>query len=147
MRAAPTLDASRPGPTSGLRRRLVASFALAAGGWSLPAWAERWVALGKREVALSADRDEIPVGAVQGRLRAIKLRVRDRGVQFAHMTVVFGTGHRFEVMLRDFIPAGGETRVIDLPGGERTVARVVLRYTTRPGSTERAEVVLWGLQD
>ncbi|MBN8478737.1 MAG: hypothetical protein J0L91_07205 [Burkholderiales bacterium] len=129
------------------RRRLAAALALVAAGVPLAARAERWIVLGRREVNLGADHDEIPVTSERGKFRAIKLRVRERGVQFAHMTVIFGNGRRFEVLLRDFIPAGGESRIVDLPGSDRTVNRVILRYTTRPGSAERAEVVLWGLQD
>lgn len=115
--------------------------------FALCAFADDWVFLGKRVVALSADRDEIWVGTGEGTFKAIKLRVLDKGVQFDSLLIVLRNGRTIDEPLRDFIPAGGETRAIDLPGRERVITKVILHYTTRPGTLDRAEVELWGLRD
>ena len=71
----------------------------------------------------------------------------DRGVEFDRLLVVFRNGQTVEAQIREFIPAGGETRVIDLPGRNRVIARIIMYYTTRPGTLDRAEVEVWGLRD
>lgn len=109
--------------------------------------ADDWELLGRKTVALGADRDEIWVGTGEGTFKAIKLRVVDTGVEFDRLLVVLRNGRTIDVSIRDFIPAGGETRVIDLPGRERYITKVILHYTTRPGTLDRAEVQLWGLSD
>lgn len=130
---------------SGSERRLFArgvGFALLA--LASPAWAQRWVLLGQRSVRLLGDRDDIVVSGHKGTFRRIRLRVLNRGVEFTEVTVIFGNGERFEVPIRSFIPAGGQTRVIDLPGKERVIRRVMLVYRTRRGADARASVQLWG---
>ncbi len=114
---------------------------------ALCAYADEWVFLGKRTVALSADRDEIWVGSGEGTFKAIKLRVLDKGVEFDRLLVVLRNGRTVEASIREFIPAGGETRVIDLPGRERFITKIIMHYTTRPGTLDRAEVEVWGLRD
>lgn len=114
---------------------------------ALAAVADDWELLGRKTVALGDDRDEIWIGSGEGTFKAIKLRVVDRGVEFDRLLIVLRNGRTIEASIRDFIPAGGETRVIDLPGRERYITKVIMHYTTRPGTLDRAEVQLWGLSD
>ena len=114
---------------------------------ALAAFADDWVVLGRKTVALGTDRDEIWVGSDEGKFKAIKLRVLDTGVEFDRVLVVFRTGRTVEASIREFIPAGGETRVLDLPGRDRVIKKVIMHYTTRPGTLDRAEVEVWGLRD
>jgi len=123
---------------------LSALLVLAASIW---ASADDWVLLGTRTVALANDRDTIWVGEGMGTFKALKLRVVDRGVEFDHALVTFGNGRTVEAQIRSFIPAGGETRVLDLPGRERFISNIVMYYTTRPGTLDRAQVQVWGLRD
>ena len=111
------------------------------------AFADDWVVLGRKTVALGSDRDEIWVGADEGTYKAIKLRVMDKGVEFDRVLVVFRNGRTVEASIRTFIPAGGETRVIDLPGRNRIISKIIFHYTTRPGTLDRAEVEVWGLRN
>lgn len=127
------------------RRRALA--AIGAAPWSvLPATAHAgsWQLLGERSVRLLGDRDEIFVTAARGTMRRIRLRVLDHGVEFFDVTVHFANGERFDVAMRSFIPTGGQTRAIDLPGRDRVIRRVSLTYRTRRGADGRARVQLWG---
>lgn len=103
-----------------------------------------WELLGTRKVGRNVDRDEIRVGAREGTLTRIKLRVRDSGVHFRDLDVHFANGDVQDVAIRRRIPAGGETRVIDLEGQDRVIEKVVLWYNTRAGRRQRATVELWG---
>ncbi len=49
-----------------------------------------------------------------------------------------------DVEIRRLIPAGGETKEIDLPGGKRVIKKVVFVYKTRRAAKRRAVVALWG---
>ena len=126
---------------------IIALAALLVLGAAIWASADDWVLLGTRTVALGADRDEIWVGEGMGTFKAIKLHVVDRGVEFDRLLVAFRNGRTVEAGIRAFIPAGGYTRDIDLPGRERFISRVVMYYTTRPGTLDRAVVEVWGLRD
>ncbi|BCL75103.1 hypothetical protein JHS3_08390 [Jeongeupia sp. HS-3] len=96
---------------------------------------------------LAADHDEIIVTAGAGDFKALQLRTRERAIEMLDMTVVYSTGGRDIIPMRFVIPANGASRVLDLRGHDRNVRKVILRYTTRPGSVERAFVALWGLND
>lgn len=105
-----------------------------------------WVKLGDRTVNHTVDRDEIRVGVRDGDFSKIKLFVRQRAVTFRDVKIHYANGDVQDVDLRRQIPAGGETRVIDLRGGERVIEKVVFWYNTRPARGRRAVVELYGLR-
>jgi hypothetical protein len=104
-----------------------------------------WEKLGQRKVNYKIDRDEIMVTARDGRFSAIKLKVKKGAVNMHKMTIHFGDGTIQQVNLKNRIPAGGETRVIDLKGNKKRVIRkVVFWYDTRNLANKKAVVELWG---
>jgi hypothetical protein len=105
----------------------------------------RWEKLGDRYVSRSTDRDEIKVTFKEGRFDAIKLHVLRRPVHFRDVKIHFGNGDVQDVQIRRQIPAGGETRVIQLKGdAPRVIEKVVFWYTSRGRGRVQAEVELWG---
>ena len=106
-----------------------------------------WTLLGQRTVNHRAERDEVAVGPREGTFERIKLVVRSRAVTFRDVEVHFVNGTRQDVALRSTIRVGGETRAIDLTGGDRRIARVVFVYEThrtRDPRDPRAVVALYG---
>lgn len=106
-----------------------------AGGWEL---------LGKRQVKVRAEKDSIVVTAKEGLFTKLKMKVMRRGVHIGDMKVHFGNGKVQDVKLRSDISAGGETRVIDLPGEGRVIRKIDLIYKTKRGSKGRAMVEVYG---
>jgi hypothetical protein len=106
--------------------------------------AATWKKLGTRTVKHSTDRDVIHVGAKKGTFTAIKLTVKKASVHFIDMKVYFENGDVKDVQIRKLIPRGGETRVIDLPGQNRKIKKVVFWYKTRLKNQKKAKVRLWG---
>lgn len=104
----------------------------------------RWEKLGERKVNYSADRDEIFVTAREGRFTALKIMVKKGGINMHKLVVHFGDGSSEELELRNEIPAGGESRVIDLPGKRRVIHHVVFWYDTKNFADRKAVVELWG---
>ena len=105
---------------------------------------ETWRLLGQRAIEYRLDRDEIVVGADEGRFHQLQLRVRSAPVTLRDLKVHFADGSVQDVAIRKRIPAGGESRVIDLAGGERVLQKVVFWYDTPRRRSGRAVVQLYG---
>lgn len=103
----------------------------------------RWEMLGQRKVNRSLDRDEIIVTAREGAFRKAKLMVRKSPINMHRCVIHFRNGDTQEVAIRNNIPAGGETRVIDIEGNRRIITKVVFWYDTK-GLQDKAVVELWG---
>jgi Protein of unknown function (DUF2541) len=106
--------------------------------------AEAAVLLGCRKVNFGIDRDIIPVGKAAGRYAAIKLTVAQNAIEVFDVTVVYGNGNPDSLAVRSVIPAGGETRWIDLRGARRFLKGISLTYRSIPGFTGRATVCAFG---
>lgn len=89
---------------------------------------DRWTKIGRTTVSDRVERDVIELGARSGRFEAIRLEVGRRAVKFESVEVRYANGERQEIAVRERIPAGGHSRVIDLAGGERVVESILLVY-------------------
>jgi hypothetical protein len=108
-----------------------------------------WVFLGERGVSDHVEKDSIPVTAAEGNFRAVKILVRGRAVQFRRLTIHFGNGTKQEIEGNKVIPAGGESRVIDVVGADRVIKSVEFLYdaqTRRVARSGGATVLLYGLR-
>lgn len=103
-----------------------------------------WVLLGTRAVNDRVDHDVIPVTGAKGNWQAIKITVLRASVDFYRVVVHFGNGTQQEVQLRNTVPAGGETRAIDLTGPDRVINRVEFWYDANTIRGRRAVVRLFG---
>lgn len=90
-----------------------------------------WALLGERVVTDKADHDTIRVGRDRGSFTAIKFEVRRHGVDFHRVVLHFANGEDQRVELRNSIPAGGETRVIDIDGANRIITSIDFWYDAR----------------
>ena len=104
----------------------------------------RWEKLGSRKVNFQGERDEIVVTGQKGSFTALKLKVNNNGINIRKMIVHFGNGQKQDVALRQNIPAGGESRVIDLKGGKRVIHKVVFYYDSKNNRLRRATIELFG---
>ncbi|HZV70351.1 MAG TPA: hypothetical protein VFG10_12435 [Saprospiraceae bacterium] len=107
--------------------------------------AQGWTFLGSAKVhGVGVDHDEILVTGMQGDFSAIKLFVENEGIEFERVVVHFGNGGQQELIIRDFIPAGGETRVLDLTGHDRVIRTVDFYYKSNRVTKRKAKVKLFG---
>lgn len=106
--------------------------------------AKKWDFLGSRVVNFAIDKDEITVTAREGSFKRIKFQVRKAPVHFRKVIVHYRNGSREEVNLRDNIPAGGETRPIDLNGNNRIINKVTFYYNTKVRAKKKGKVKLLG---
>lgn len=103
------------------------------------------VLLGSGRVNGSLDHDTIQAGQ-QGTFRAIQLRVNGGAVNFLRIIVQYGNGTRSEIQVRSNIPAGGSSRIIDLPGDRRIIQRVDFWYTKANWGPTLPRVTLYGVR-
>lgn len=105
-----------------------------------------WDLLGTRQVSDRVDHDLIPVGGGRGDFRRIKFTVQRASVDFHRVVVHFGNGSDQRVEMRNTIPAGGETRAIDLEGNDRVIRSVEFWYDANTVRGRRAQVRVFGMR-
>jgi hypothetical protein len=138
-------NVATPGNSLRLSRRVVVAAAvMGCLLWPAAVMAGDWQKLGSRSVALIGDHDVIPVTVLRGNFRKIKLKVRENDINMNDLTVIYATGAADNMPIRGFIKKGGESRVIDLRGGDRIIRSVQLTYRSVLNSKGRAEVAVWG---
>jgi hypothetical protein len=87
-----------------------------------------WVMLGERTVTDRLDHDVIAVTSERGEFTAVKLAVRRHAVDFHRFVINFANGDKQVIQVRKTIPAGGESRTVDLDGGRRTIHSIEFWY-------------------
>jgi hypothetical protein len=112
---------------------------------SAGALAQRWAYLGEANVDGAADHDNIVVTGSRGAFRAIMIRVQKAPIEFDRVVVHYGDGDSEPIHIRSRIPAGGQTRVIDLPGNRRIIRSVEFWYARASRSPRRPRVRLFGM--
>jgi len=106
----------------------------------------RWVFLGQSQVDGRADHDRIYVGQERGRFQRVQIRVDRAPIEFYRVVVHYGNGRSEELNIRQRIPAGGQTRAIDLRGNERNIDSVEFFYSRGRWNAARSpRVRLYGV--
>ena len=102
-----------------------------------------WQLLGSQSVDGRRDRDTLMVGRYEGKFDQITMVVSDSDLEMRDLTVVFGNGERWSPRLKHTFREGQRSRVIDLPGDNRTIAKIELAYANLPGGG-KARVDVYG---
>jgi hypothetical protein len=85
------------------------------------------------------------VTAAKGEYRAIQIKVEKGPIVFDHVVAHFGNGSSDPISIRTRIPAGGQTRVIDLPGNRRVIESVEFWYERGNWASAKPKVRLFGM--
>ena len=104
---------------------------------------QQWNLSGEKKVSFLVDRDVIHVTG-NDNYRQIKLKIKDGPVHILDMDVHFENGDKFDVAIKQKFANGGESRVIDLPGGSRNIKKIEFWYETRGFAKGRGRVQVWG---
>jgi hypothetical protein len=106
----------------------------------------RWESLGCQRVGFLDTKDSIRVGRREGAFRAIKLQVNDSTLRLSQLRVVFGDRGVQTFDVRSAIPAGAETRPLDLDGRRRVIERVDLEYLPTISLKKGAQVCVLAME-
>ena len=106
-----------------------------------------WVIIGTTQASHSADHDGIVVKGPFDNFRRIKFKVTDAPLNMQHMIVTYDNGQPDKIEVRQNIPQGGESRVIDLKGiGQRSIRRIDFWYDTKGFLKGKADVTVFGMK-
>ncbi len=105
-----------------------------------------WHKIGERTVDFSKDRDEILVMGAD-KFASIKFKVTEAAIHLMDLEVYYETGDKQDININMPIKFAGESRTIDLNGGERSLKKIVFVYKTLSNSKDTmAHVEIWGLK-
>ena len=109
--------------------------------------AGQWKLIGQTHANHAADHDTIVVKGPFDNFRKIKFKVTDAPLNLYHMVVTYDNGAPDKIEVRQNIPKGGESRVIDLKGiGKRSVRRIDFWYDTKGLLSGKADVTVFGMK-
>jgi hypothetical protein len=122
---------------------VLATFALG----TAHAWESKgWVKLGERTVNGKIDHDTIAVGKYEGKFTKLTLSVEKSELELLDFEVTFANGEKWHPELKHYFKEGDRTHVIDLPGDERVIKKIDVKYKNLPhGGNAKLEV--WGWKD
>jgi hypothetical protein len=106
-----------------------------------------WQELGTITVKSELNHDDVVLAGFS-EYRSIKLKAVDAPVQIVNMNVIWFDGKVDHLNVKFHLPAGGESRVIDLKGGRHTkkIRRVTIWYKNDSTvAVGLAKVSLWGM--
>jgi hypothetical protein len=93
-----------------------------------------WTKLGEKGVGGKHDRDIIQVKKSAGKFDQITMVVSDSDLELKNFTVIMDNGQRWSPKnVTHTFREGQRTRVIDLPGKDRRIAKIELVYGNTPG--------------
>jgi len=104
-----------------------------------------WEFIGTAHAQHMNDHDSIVVAGPNNNFRALQVRVSDAPLRMHRMRVIYENGEPEEIAIRFSIPKGGQSRAIDLKGGERRVHQVDFWYDTKGWLKGTADVSLFGM--
>lgn len=121
---------------------ILATFAL---GTAHAGWDNKgWVKLGEQTVNGKVDRDTIRVGKQEGKFTKLTLVVEKSELELLDFEVTFANGEKWHPDgITHYFRESSRTRVIDLPGDERMIQKIDVKYRNLPrGGNAKLEV--WG---
>jgi hypothetical protein len=107
---------------------------------------EGWHKIGETTVNLKEERDEVGVIGAD-KFAKLKFKIDDASVDLNDMDIYYHDGTKQNVALSTPLRDGKESRIIDIPGGEKAIKRIAFRYKTLPNQgKDKAHVEIWGLK-
>jgi hypothetical protein len=109
-----------------------------------PAWDQRgWTLLGEQRVDSNReDTDKIEVSRYEPRFRKLTVVVLDSDLEMIDLSIKFAHGEPFHPEVSAWFRENSRTKVIDLPGDQRTIRWIEFKYRNLPGGG-RARVQVW----
>lgn len=105
-----------------------------------------WHKIGEVTADFKKEKEEVVVMGAD-RFASIRFKVTDAPIDLQSLEVFYESGDKQDVKVNAPIKAPGESRTIDLNGGERSLKKIVFVYHTLPNhKDEKSHVEIWGLK-
>ncbi len=102
-----------------------------------------WKYIGDKWADYGIDRDVLQVTG-NDIFTKVKIKVTDAPLKMYDMNIYFENGERQDVRLERNFSQGEWSRVIDLPGNKRRIAKIEFIYDTKNVGRGKARVAVWG---
>lgn len=105
-----------------------------------------WHKIGETTVDFTKDRDEVSIiGA--NKFAALIFKVEDAPVHIMDIEIFYESGDNQKVNVNFPVKAPGQTKEINLKGGERSIKKIVFVYKTISNKKdEKAHIEIYGLK-
>ena len=105
-----------------------------------------WHKIGETTVDFTKDRDEVSVIGAD-RFAALIFKVDEAPIDLISIEVVYESGDNQKVNVNFPIKSPGQSKSIDINGGERSIKKINFVYKTLPNRQDtKAHVEIWGLK-
>jgi hypothetical protein len=106
-----------------------------------------WRLIGTTQADFKADHDAIVVAGPFDDFRKVKFKVTDAPLNLMHLVITYDNGRPDKIEVRENIPQGGESRVIDLKGaGKRSIRKIEFWYDTKGVLRGKANITIFGMK-
>jgi hypothetical protein len=103
-----------------------------------------WHKIAETTVSFTKEQDEVMVLGAD-RYAKLKFKATDAGIIISDMTISYEDGTRHDIAVASTFNVGEESRVIDVPGAEKDIARISFIYKTVPNQNkDKAHLEIWG---
>lgn len=105
-----------------------------------------WHKIGEVKADFKMENESISVLGAD-KFKSILLKVTDAPINIADVEVIYESGDKETINVKNELKANAETRVIDLKSPNQEIKKVVFTYKTLPNSkADKAHVELYGLK-
>jgi hypothetical protein len=105
-----------------------------------------WHKIGETTVDFKKEREEVMVMGAN-RFASIKFKVADAPIDITSVEIFYESGDNQTANLNCSVKAPGESSVVNLNGGERSLKKIVFVYKTPPNYKDlKSHVEIWGLK-
>lgn len=105
-----------------------------------------WHKIGETTVDFTKDRDEVKV-VLADKFASLIFIVNDAPINLMELEVFYESGDSQKIKAGFPIKAPGQSKEIDLNGGERSIKKIVFVYKTLSNTKdEKAHIEIWGLK-
>lgn len=103
-----------------------------------------WRLIGTVTASNKADHDVISFNAKKDDFHALKFKVTNSAVNIDRMVVTYDNGEPDRIDVKQEIKEGGESRVLDLKGGKRSLRKIEFWYDSKGFMNGKADVTVFG---
>ncbi len=105
---------------------------------------EKWTKLADRTITYTVDHSEIVVDGLSENLDALRVKVKKGAINLHRCVVYYKNNETQQIDVLNSIPAGNESKVIELASPPKTINKLVFTYDTKNRAVQKAEVEIWG---
>ena len=103
-----------------------------------------WEKLAETKINREQNRHEMFISAENRPFTAVKIRSVQGGLNLHRCIFRYKSGETLTVEMRNDLPAGTDSRTIQLPGKKDVVVSVECFYDTKNYGDQKASIELWG---